>query len=207
MSDEGQVQTETNGSGVNDGNAVTVEDLQTELEKKDKEIESIKSAQTGVDRANTELRKELEDLRNSLKEKMSESEKASYEQQKKDDYYKGIEEKLSSFEAREAAREFKELKQQILKDNDLNDFDLVDVIAGSNKDEFIANVKIYKDKFSSLEKNVKTGIMNQSTPVKGASDGSGMTQEKFDNMGISERQLLFIENPEIFKKFDKSQRY
>lgn len=181
----------------------SVEELQQQLAEKDGLIESIKKAQSGVDAKNTELRTELESLRNDFKEKLSDSEREKYEAQKAIDEKDALAKRFEEMESREKARDFRELKTQILKDNDLTDITLIDTLSGSSSEEFQKSVLWYKEALGNTEQKIKSNIMNQDQPPKGGQEGTGMTQEKFNALSMSEANRLFKTDPDTYNKFKK----
>lgn len=180
MADQMQEASAEQGQDAVVNDVPTLESLQEELKKKDDLITSIKSAQQGVDKANTELRQEVEGLRNSLKEKMTVEEKEKYEKSKLEKTLSSMQEELKSFKEDSQRRQLAELKKQILKDNDLNDFDLLDIISGDTVETFTKNVALYKEKYSKLVSQKMSGL----DPQKGNTpNGSGeMSRADFEKL-------------------------
>lgn len=178
--------------GVNASVENTVEVLQKKLDDQISINEQLRSAQSGVDRANTDLRKELEDLRKSLQEKMSDNEKKVYEQQLKDQELEDLKKRVIESENKEKAREFKELKLKILKDNDLNDIDLIDILGGDTVESFTKTVKEYKEKMSKYENDIKSKIVNGSTPESGNTNNTKneMTRKEYESLDPYEQAQI-----------------
>jgi len=170
-----------------------------EIEKKDELIKSLKSLQAGETRKVGELAEEVKALRGSLEERLSATERAEYEEKKLKDSNLKMSSRLEELENINKAREARDFKLKILKDNDLADMDLVDIIAGESVEAFLNNVLAYKTRTTNIEQTVKTNLVNGRTPQAGTSTPGAkeLNRADFDALSLDGQRKVIADGTKI----------
>lgn len=181
--------------------AEMVSELQAKIAEQAALIESVKAAQKGSDSKASAVLAENAELKKQLEERMSDSEKLSFEQQKKEAEFQAMKESLEQFKAEKVAQDFRDAKTKILQESGLNDISLIDTLAGSNIEDFSKSVEWYKNTLATTEGEVKKTIMNGKEPEGGKRPLSSITREDFNKLSYMERVRLATDDPETYKKY------
>ncbi len=172
----------------------TVEELKAELAAKEEMIELVKKAQQGQDQKNSHLSKKIEELQESLKERMTEKELKKLEDEQILRENKELSERIQTLEKNQKSRELRELKINVLKDNQINDLSLIDMLNGETIEVFQSNVLSWKDKFSNVEHEAKKDLMKGRTPEIGKSQtAKEMKRSTFNQLDPKEQRTAIKE--------------
>lgn len=180
----------------------TAEDLKAQLAEKDILLEQIKKAQSGSDAAVTAQKKELEELRNSLKERMTEEERKTAEAEELKKTLSGLQSELENIRAESRRKDLEGLKLKTMTEKKLN-LKYADFISGNTEQEIIGSIEKFEMLHSEELKSIKSGVMDHGEPAKGNPSQSNVTQEDFKKMTYSQRVKLQVDNPELYEKLSK----
>lgn len=177
-----------NGAGLPAGDTETLESLKTAIAEKDSMIEAIKSAQKGSDSKNTQLQKEIEDLRKSLKDRMTEEERKTAEAEELKTTLESLKSELNNIRAESKRKDLDSLKMKVMAEKSLN-LKYADFINGESEEQILESIEKFKTLHDEEVKAVKSGVMDHGDPAKGAtSQGEKtMTREEFEKMSPAEK--------------------
>lgn len=147
-----------------------IKDLETQLQHE-------KSIKAGETRKNSELLKKVKeqeqiilDLQSSYEKKLTDSERLQYEDQKKENELKKLSDEVALLREEHRNRELNDLKLKVLRDNDLQDFDLINLISGESIEIFSKNVAAYLEKQNKNAEKIKMGLVNGKAPANGSQE-------------------------------------
>jgi hypothetical protein len=151
------------------------------------QLQHVKSIKAGETRKNSELHKQLKEqenlikeLQNSYEQKLTDSERLQYEDQKKANELKKLSDEVALLRQENKTRELKDLKLQILNDNDLQDFDLIKILGGESLEEFQTNVAAYLERQNKISEKIKMNLVNGKTPANGNAEAGNKEIKRAD---------------------------
>jgi chromosome segregation ATPase len=190
----------------------TIESLQEQIAEKEKaiaerdsQLDSIKKAQAGSDSKVTELTNTVNDLRESLKSKMTDEERIKTESEEKEHRLTKLQ---KDFEELKASRDRDKLdlyKSKKMAETKLSP-GFSELIRGNTEQEIDAAIETTVAQLAERDKDILKGTYNQTPPSKGSATSSEMTQEKFNGMSFMEAQRFKKDNPELYEKYAKNKR-
>ncbi|MEK4131998.1 DUF4355 domain-containing protein [Solibacillus sp. FSL W8-0474] len=182
------------GGGGGDPQPLTMEQVQKMIAEAQE-----KAAQSAADKVRTEyaakLKKEQEENERLLKEKMTDEEKSKFEREK-------LENDLKEREAKLNAREVELHTIDLLNDpNNPLPLDFKKFLIGPSIEIATENVQAFRDAWqTAIQKAVDEKFKeNGADPTKRQSGGS---EKKFSEMTLTEKTLLFREDPEKYHRLE-----
>jgi hypothetical protein len=176
------------------------------IEELKKQLNHEKSIKAGETRKNSELLKQvreqelqIQELQDSYEKKLTDSEKLQYEDQKKANELKKLSDEVALLRKENQNRELHDLKLKILRDNDLQDFDLIDLLGGESIEMFSKNVASYIERQNKIAEKIKMGLVNGKAPAEGSKEAGSneITRSDFNKCSPIEKRNLMRKGAKI----------
>lgn len=169
-----------NGSG---NTEETIEDIKAKLVKAEKLLTDVQKAQSGSDAAVTKLKDENEDLRKSLKEKLSDSERKEVEAKEKDERLTNLETSLAKEKAEREKDKLHTFKLEKMAEHKLS-LEFADYINGDSKEDIESKIEKFKKLKDDELKLAKKKLVDHGEPASGDDDQTEtqMSRADFDKL-------------------------
>lgn len=175
----------------------TIESVKEQLDKTSKLLEDVQKAQKGSDSKVTEYAGIIEELRNSLKTKMSEKELKELEVKEKDERLLKLDADFKQLKADRDKDKLDTFKLKTMAEHGLN-IKFANFINGNSEDEITANIEIFKVLNEEQLKAAKIDLVNGKPPQGGATETTGQQMDRADF-----DKLDPIQRGEVMKKGTK----